>query len=204
MIDLYSMATPNGHKVHIMLEECGLPYRVHHIDIGTGAQFTPLMWPTKSVTMSDAPASAAAPAAAAGGQLTAAGTQAMLGGPLPQQLESQVEQFNAQQRLKKAGIVVSMFIDMRRSTRMAENRLDRLRRVYSAWANGDFTVGWEWLADDAQFITVNGAWTTSRQGFRDLMQRLHGPSGPFRASTRRSSWKRRTSKLAPARERRGR
>ena len=33
MIDLYSMATPNGHKVHIMLEECGLPYRVHHIDI---------------------------------------------------------------------------------------------------------------------------------------------------------------------------
>ena len=42
------------------------------------------------------------------------------------------------------------------------------------------------LADDAQFITVNGAWTTSRQGFRDLMQRLHGPGGPFRASTRRS------------------
>ncbi len=41
MIDLYSMATPNGHKVHIMLEECGLPYRVHHIDIGAGDQFTP-------------------------------------------------------------------------------------------------------------------------------------------------------------------
>ena len=41
MIDLYSMATPNGHKVHIMLEECGLPYRVHHIDIGKGDQFTP-------------------------------------------------------------------------------------------------------------------------------------------------------------------
>ena len=39
MIDLYSMATPNGHKVHIMLEECGLPYRVHHIDIGEGDQF---------------------------------------------------------------------------------------------------------------------------------------------------------------------
>ena len=41
MIDLYSMATPNGHKVHIMLEEGGLPYRVHHIDIGKGDQFTP-------------------------------------------------------------------------------------------------------------------------------------------------------------------
>ena len=41
MIDLYSMATPNGHKVHIMLEECGLPYRVHHIDIGQGDQFKP-------------------------------------------------------------------------------------------------------------------------------------------------------------------
>ena len=41
MIDLYSTATPNGHKVHIMLEECGLPYRVHHIDIGAGDQFTP-------------------------------------------------------------------------------------------------------------------------------------------------------------------
>ncbi len=41
MIDVYSMATPNGHKVHIMLEECGLPYRVHHIDIGKGDQFKP-------------------------------------------------------------------------------------------------------------------------------------------------------------------
>jgi GST-like protein len=41
MIDVYSTATPNGHKVHIMLEECGLPYRAHHINIGTGDQFTP-------------------------------------------------------------------------------------------------------------------------------------------------------------------
>ena len=41
MIDLYSWATPNGHKVHIMLEECGLPYRVHPINIGAGDQFTP-------------------------------------------------------------------------------------------------------------------------------------------------------------------
>jgi uncharacterized protein (TIGR02246 family) len=42
------------------------------------------------------------------------------------------------------------------------------------------------LTDDAEFITVNGAWTKSRAGFRDLMARLHGPSGPFRASTRKS------------------
>ena len=41
MIDLYSWPTPNGHKVHIMLEECALPYRVHPIDIGKGDQFTP-------------------------------------------------------------------------------------------------------------------------------------------------------------------
>ena len=41
MIDLYSTATPNGHKVHILLEELGLPYRVHHINIGTGDQFKP-------------------------------------------------------------------------------------------------------------------------------------------------------------------
>lgn len=41
MIDVYSWATPNGHKVHIMLEETGLPYKVHAVDIGAGAQFTP-------------------------------------------------------------------------------------------------------------------------------------------------------------------
>jgi GST-like protein len=41
VIDLYSWATPNGHKVHIMLEECGLKYRVHGVNIGTGQQFEP-------------------------------------------------------------------------------------------------------------------------------------------------------------------
>ena len=41
MIEVYSWATPNGHKVHVMLEECGLPYRAIPIDIGTGAQFAP-------------------------------------------------------------------------------------------------------------------------------------------------------------------
>ena len=41
MIDAYSWATPNGHKVHIMLEETGLEYRVHPVDIGAGDQFKP-------------------------------------------------------------------------------------------------------------------------------------------------------------------
>src|SRR5438067_2546836 len=41
MIDVYTWATPNGHKVHIMLEECGLPYAVHPVNIGAGDQFRP-------------------------------------------------------------------------------------------------------------------------------------------------------------------
>ena len=45
MIDLYSWATPNGHKIHIMLEECKLSYRAHPIDIGKGEQFTQLCRP---------------------------------------------------------------------------------------------------------------------------------------------------------------
>ncbi|VVD91124.1 glutathione binding-like protein [Pandoraea anhela] len=39
MIQVYSWATPNGHKVHIMLEECGLAYHAHAVDIGAGDQF---------------------------------------------------------------------------------------------------------------------------------------------------------------------
>ena len=41
MIDVYSWATPNGNKVHIMLEECGLLYNSHPIDIGKNDQFAP-------------------------------------------------------------------------------------------------------------------------------------------------------------------
>jgi GSH-dependent disulfide-bond oxidoreductase len=41
MIDLYTWATPNGHKASIMLEELGLDYRVKPIDIGNGEQFAP-------------------------------------------------------------------------------------------------------------------------------------------------------------------
>ena len=41
MIEVYSWPTPNGHKIHIMLEECGLAYRAHPVDIGAGDQFKP-------------------------------------------------------------------------------------------------------------------------------------------------------------------
>jgi GST-like protein len=41
MIDLYTWSTPNGRKISIMLEEVGLPYRVHRIDISKNEQFTP-------------------------------------------------------------------------------------------------------------------------------------------------------------------
>ena len=41
MIDLYTWVTPNGRKVSILLEELGLPYEVHPIDIGKDDQFTP-------------------------------------------------------------------------------------------------------------------------------------------------------------------
>jgi len=39
MIDLFSWPTPNGRKIHIMLEECGLNYVAHPIDIGKAQQF---------------------------------------------------------------------------------------------------------------------------------------------------------------------
>jgi GST-like protein len=41
MIDLYSWMVPNGQKIHIMLEETGLPYRVNWVDIFKGEQFRP-------------------------------------------------------------------------------------------------------------------------------------------------------------------
>ena len=40
-IDLFAWPTPNGYKVSIALEEIGLPYTVHPIDIGAGDQFKP-------------------------------------------------------------------------------------------------------------------------------------------------------------------
>ena len=41
MIDLYYWPTPNGWKISIMLEECGLPYTTHLVNIGKGEQFAP-------------------------------------------------------------------------------------------------------------------------------------------------------------------
>ena len=41
MIDLYTFTTPNGRKPAILLEELGLPYSIHKIDIGKGEQFSP-------------------------------------------------------------------------------------------------------------------------------------------------------------------
>ena len=41
MIDVYTWPTPNGHKVHIMLEEAGLQYRIHGVNIREGDQFKP-------------------------------------------------------------------------------------------------------------------------------------------------------------------
>lgn len=41
MIDLHYWATPNGHKVALFLEEAGVPYRIHPVNIGRGEQFAP-------------------------------------------------------------------------------------------------------------------------------------------------------------------
>ena len=41
MIDLYCWPTPNGWKISIMLEECGLPYKFMPVNIGKGEQFAP-------------------------------------------------------------------------------------------------------------------------------------------------------------------
>ena len=57
-------------------------------------------------------------------------------------------------------------------------------RFNEAWGRHDADDMVESLVDDAQFVTVNGAWTKTRAEYLDLMRRLHGPTGPFRASTR--------------------
>ncbi|GAB1579362.1 glutathione binding-like protein [Bordetella petrii] len=41
MIDLYYWTTPNGHKITMFLEEAGLPYRIHPVNISKGDQFKP-------------------------------------------------------------------------------------------------------------------------------------------------------------------
>ena len=46
MIDLYSWATPNGQKISIALEELGLAYNLHLINIGADEQFAPHFRPS--------------------------------------------------------------------------------------------------------------------------------------------------------------
>jgi GSH-dependent disulfide-bond oxidoreductase len=41
MIDLHYWPTPNGHKITIFLEEAGLEYDIHPVDISAGDQFKP-------------------------------------------------------------------------------------------------------------------------------------------------------------------
>jgi GSH-dependent disulfide-bond oxidoreductase len=41
MIDLYALTSPNVQKIYIMLEECGLPYKEHYIDVWKGDQYKP-------------------------------------------------------------------------------------------------------------------------------------------------------------------
>ena len=57
-------------------------------------------------------------------------------------------------------------------------------RFNETWDRHDADGMVKSLADDAQFVTVNGAWTKTRADYLDLMQRLHGANGPFRSSTR--------------------
>ena len=63
---------------------------------------------------------------------------------------------------------------------MSQSDEDLIRELNAAWDRHDPEGLAEAFTDDAHFITVNGAWTTSRQGFRDLMQRCK--AGRARAS----------------------
>ena len=68
MIDLHTWKTPNGHKVTMALEEAGMAYRLHPVDIGKGAQFAPeflAISPNNRIPaiVDDAPADGGAPIA---------------------------------------------------------------------------------------------------------------------------------------------
>ena len=41
MIDLYYWTTPNGHKITLFLEEAGVPYTIHPVNLSRGDQFKP-------------------------------------------------------------------------------------------------------------------------------------------------------------------
>src|ERR1700674_2466574 len=57
-------------------------------------------------------------------------------------------------------------------------------RFNEAWGRHDADGMIESLVDDAQFVTVNGAWSKTRADCRVLVRRLHAASGPCRSSAR--------------------
>jgi uncharacterized protein (TIGR02246 family) len=57
-------------------------------------------------------------------------------------------------------------------------------RFNDAWNRHDPDGMVESLADDGQFVTVNGVWLKTRAEFLALTQRLHAAGGPFRTSSR--------------------
>ncbi len=40
MIDFYTLTSPNAQKIYLMLEECGLPYKEHFVDVWKGEQYS--------------------------------------------------------------------------------------------------------------------------------------------------------------------
>jgi uncharacterized protein (TIGR02246 family) len=74
------------------------------------------------------------------------------------------------------------------SSKEDENAIRDIELKFNeAWGRHDPDAMVESLAEDAQFVTVNGSWSKTRGEFRDLMRRLHGASGPFCRSTRETS-----------------
>jgi GSH-dependent disulfide-bond oxidoreductase len=63
MLEVWSWPTPNGHKVHIALEELGLEYKVIPVDIGAGDQFKPEFLKSPPITGSRRSSTPTAPAA---------------------------------------------------------------------------------------------------------------------------------------------
>lgn len=57
---------------------------------------------------------------------------------------------------------------------MTANRVELLRRVYADWARGDFSAGWDRLADDVQFIPLDDITdperTRGREGVRGFLE----------------------------------
>src|SRR5262245_63497336 len=77
-----------------------------------------------------------------------------------------------------------MKIDGGSMTKADEDAIHEIElRFNEAWGRHDADGMVESLADDAQFVTVNGAWTKTRADYLNLLRRLHGD----RKSTRLNS-----------------